>query len=60
MEAHDFALDYIATELELIATLTPFSQPQGVAWDKVRADQFADIPFLSALKQSIETRKRGS
>ncbi len=60
MEAHDSALDYIATELELIATLTPFSQPQGVAWDKVRADQFADIPFLSALKQSIETRKRGS
>ena len=54
------ALDYIATELELIATQTPFPQPQGVAWDKVRADQFADIPFLSALAQSIETRKRGS
>ena len=59
MEAHDSALDYIATELELIATHTPHPQPQGVAWDKVRADQFADIPFLSALKESIETRKRG-
>jgi 5-formyltetrahydrofolate cyclo-ligase len=28
--------------------------------DKVRADQFADIPFLSALRRSIESRKRGS
>jgi 5-formyltetrahydrofolate cyclo-ligase len=59
MESHDSALDFIATELELIATHTPHPQPQGVAWDKVRADQFADIPFLSALKESIETRKRG-
>ena len=58
MEAHDSALDFIATELELIATHTPFSQPQGVAWDKVRPDQFADIPFLSALKESIGMRKQ--
>jgi hypothetical protein len=28
--------------------------------DKVRADQFADIPFLNALRRSIESRKRGS
>jgi 5-formyltetrahydrofolate cyclo-ligase len=60
MESHDSALNYIATELELIATNTSFPQPQGVAWDKVRADQFADIPFLSALRRSIESRKRGS
>ena len=53
------ALDFIATEVELIATHTSYPQPQGVAWDKVRADQFADIPFLSALRQSIESRKRG-
>ena len=50
MEAHDIALDFIATELELIATRTPFPQPAGVAWDKVRPDQFADIPFLNALR----------
>jgi hypothetical protein len=49
-----------ATELELIATNTSFPQPQGVAWDKVRADQFADIPFLNALRRSIKSRKRGS
>lgn len=59
MESHDSALDFIATEVELIATHTSYPQPQGVAWDRVRADQFADIPFLSALRQSIESRKRG-
>jgi len=58
MESHDSALDLIATELELITTNTAFPQPRGVAWDKVRADQFADIPFLSALRESIESRKR--
>ena len=58
MESHDSALSYIATELELIATRTPYPQPGGVAWDKIRPDQFADIPFLSALRDSIESRKR--
>jgi 5-formyltetrahydrofolate cyclo-ligase len=57
MESHDSALHYIATELELIATRTPYPQPQGVDWDKVRPDQFADIPFLSALREEIERRK---
>ncbi len=58
MESHDSALHFIATELELIATRTPYPQPEGVAWDKVHPDQFADIPFLRALRQSIESRKR--
>jgi 5-formyltetrahydrofolate cyclo-ligase len=58
MESHDSALHFIATELELIATRTPYPQPEGVAWDKVRPDQFAGIPFLRALRQSIESRKR--
>ena len=51
MESRDSALHFIATELELIATQTPYPQPEGVAWDKVRPDQFADIPFLRALRQ---------
>ena len=59
MESHDSALAYIATELELIETQTPFPQPAGVAWDKVRPDQFADIPFLADLRASLESRKRG-
>jgi 5-formyltetrahydrofolate cyclo-ligase len=56
MESHDSALNAIATELELIATNTMFPQPRGVAWDKIRPDQFADIPFLSALRRSLESR----
>jgi len=58
MEGHDSALTIIATELELIETHTPFRQPAGVAWDRVRPDQFSDIPFLADLRASLE-RKRG-
>ena len=58
MESHDSALHFIATELELIATQTPYPQPEGVDWEKVRPDQFADIPFLGALRQTIERSKR--
>ena len=58
MEGHDSALSFIATELELIATGTQFPQPKGVAWDKVRPDQFTDIPFLTELRRSIEIRKQ--
>jgi len=57
IESHDSALHYIATERELIETRTTHPQPKGVDWAKVRPDQFADIPFLSALKTSIEARR---
>ena len=58
MESHNSALHFVATELELIATRTEHPQPKGVDWDRVRPDQFADIPFLSALRDTIERRKR--
>jgi hypothetical protein len=54
MESHDSALNSIATELELIATRTEHPQPKEVDWAKVCPDQFADIPFLSALRDTIE------
>jgi 5-formyltetrahydrofolate cyclo-ligase len=57
MESHDSALHYIATEAELIETRTAHSQPRGVDWSRVRPDQFADIPFLAALKARIEMRR---
>jgi 5-formyltetrahydrofolate cyclo-ligase len=57
MEAHDNALAFIATESELIATGTRHKQPDGVDWARVRADQFADIPFLNDLRVAIEARK---
>ena len=58
MEGHDSALNYIATELELIDTRTTHRQPPGVDWSKVRPDQFEDIPFLRDLRETIESRKR--
>ena len=57
MEPHDSALNFIATERELICTHTPFIQPKGVAWDKIRPDQFADIPFLNDVRAAIEAQK---
>ena len=57
MEGHDSALNIIATELELIDTKTPYRQPVGVDWDKIRPDQFADIPFLKEVRAAIEARK---
>ena len=53
MLGHDSALDYIATETELIETRTPFPQPQGVAWDQVQPDQMSGIPFLAALRTEL-------
>jgi len=60
MESHDSALRYIATENELIETGARRQPPQGVDWAKVRPDQFADIPFLAALRASLEARKAKS
>jgi 5-formyltetrahydrofolate cyclo-ligase len=58
IESHDSALNYVATEMELIETRTAHRQPEGVDWNKIRADQFEDIPFLKTLRESIENRKR--
>jgi 5-formyltetrahydrofolate cyclo-ligase len=58
MEAHDSALDFIATEAELIETHTRHVQPAGVAWDKIRPDQYADIPFLRSIRATIEGRRK--
>jgi 5-formyltetrahydrofolate cyclo-ligase len=57
IEPHDNALTYIATEDELIVTGARQSETGGVDWSKVRADQFADIPFLSELRARMEARK---
>ncbi len=57
MEAHDNALAFIATESELIGAGALGAEAAGVDWARVRADQFADIPFLQELRASIEARK---
>ncbi len=57
MEPHDNPLTFIATETELIRTGAPGAEAAGVDWARVRADQFADIPFLQQLRASMEARK---
>jgi 5-formyltetrahydrofolate cyclo-ligase len=53
MLPHDSALNYIATETELITTRTPYTQPGGVDWDRVQPDQYENIPFLKALRSRL-------
>jgi len=57
MESHDNPLIFIATESELIETGAVGSRSAGVDWPRVRADQFADIPFLKELRATLEARK---
>jgi 5-formyltetrahydrofolate cyclo-ligase len=60
MQAHDSPLDYVATELELIATGNRNPRPSGVAWDAVQPDQFEQIPFLKALRQRMSRGGAGT
>lgn len=50
MQPHDSALNWIATERELIETRTPYPQPRGVAWEFVQQDQLDTIPFLKRIR----------
>jgi 5-formyltetrahydrofolate cyclo-ligase len=59
IESHDSPLDFIATEAELIETGNTMPRPMGVAWDKVRQDQFETIPFLARLRDRMVARKAG-
>ena len=59
IESHDSPLDFIATEAELIETGNTMPRPMGVAWDKVRRDQFETIPFLAQLRDRMNARRAG-
>ncbi len=54
MMGHDSALNYVATEKELINTATAFAQPAGVDWERVQPDQYENIPFLKELRAWLE------
>ena len=56
VEPHDNALNFIATESELIATGARQSSSGGVDWPRVRADQFENIPFLGELRLKLEAK----
>ena len=53
IEPHDTPLDLVATEADLIETQCALPRPGGVDWPRVRPDQFAAIPFLSALRDRM-------
>jgi 5-formyltetrahydrofolate cyclo-ligase len=57
MLPHDSALDWIATETELIETHADFPEPAGVYWHEVQPDQYAGIPFLRDLRARLEALK---
>ena len=60
MQAHDSPLDFVATELELIATGNTAARPMGVDWDRVQPDQFETIPFLRELQHRMLARRAAS
>ncbi len=60
IESHDSPLDFIATEAELIEMKNTMPRPAGVAWEKVRQDQFETIPFLSQLRARMLARRAGA
>ena len=53
IESHDSPLDMVATERELIRTGSTARKPIGVDWDRVRPDQFVNIPFLTRLRDRM-------
>jgi 5-formyltetrahydrofolate cyclo-ligase len=53
IESHDTPLDLVATEAGLTLTQCTLPRPGGVDWPRVRPDQFAAIPFLSALRDRM-------
>lgn len=57
MQAHDSPLDYVATELELVATGNTEPRPRGVSWERIQPDQFETIPFLTELRVRMLARQ---
>jgi 5-formyltetrahydrofolate cyclo-ligase len=50
MREHDWRLTWIVTPDEAIATWSTRAQPPGVLWEHLRAEQWATIPVLRALR----------
>ena len=55
MVAHDTPLDWIITTDEVIETRTEYQRPIAMDWEAVQPDQYRNIPFLEALRNSLGT-----
>lgn len=53
MQPHDWALDWIVTPDEVIATNTIYPRPTGLNWEKLRAEQLGNIPILRKLQAQL-------
>ncbi|HEY9725550.1 MAG TPA: 5-formyltetrahydrofolate cyclo-ligase [Chroococcales cyanobacterium] len=51
MQAHDWALNWIVTPENAIATHTTYVPPTGLNWDTIRPEQYQKIPILKTLKE---------
>jgi 5-formyltetrahydrofolate cyclo-ligase len=51
MQPHDWALDWIVTPTEAIATQTAHPRPDGLDWDTIRAEQYEKISILKKLRE---------
>jgi 5-formyltetrahydrofolate cyclo-ligase len=51
MQAHDWALNWIVTSDQVIATNTTYSRPTGLDWDTIRPEQYKKIPILRQLRE---------
>ena len=58
MMPHDWPLDWICTESEIIETRTTHERPLGIDWNAIQPDQFETIPFLSALRDRARPKIR--
>ncbi len=53
MQAHDWALNWIVTPEEAIATNTTYPRPAGLDWNTVRPEQYKKIPILQRLREQF-------
>lgn len=60
MQAHDSPLDWIVTPSEVIEIQTEHPRPKGLDWEKIRAEQYEDIPVLKRLKAQHQPGPRKS
>jgi 5-formyltetrahydrofolate cyclo-ligase len=58
MQPHDWALDWIVTPFEAIATQTTYSRPDGLDWNTIRAEQYEKIPILKKLRELRSSKSK--
>lgn len=52
-ERYDLAVDWIATDRELIETNTPYSRPNGIEWDRVTQKEKKEMPVLKEVEAML-------